>query len=356
MKSIRLIALMALSFLAIAACSSGPKYTVTFYDDTAVIKSLTVKEGEKVESFVPEKDGFNFINWYATPKKARAFDFEAPISADAEVFAGFSQHKDDTREFYILGSGTSKLLLSSNWGSAIDDEHKLAKASGKNEYSITLDLNAGDEFQFAIDSKWRNKRGFGYLAGNALDDGTEAFTGSGTIGDTGAKGSNIKVGVSGNYTLTLTTYPADDFYDSTNPSYVESDKEVFNVGTYDRIDWVRNGDAQESADVTTDYYIKGAKITGWQDVWTDETKFANDNGVYTLKVHLEEGDEFMFTSTNTVSGAVSAGSQYIRHSNLDAASQGLFDKTDSLNLIVLETGDYIFTYAPESEILTASKS
>ncbi|MDR1541785.1 MAG: hypothetical protein LBU32_28140 [Clostridiales bacterium] len=346
--------LLIFACFALSACSSGLKHKVTFYDDTKVLKTVSVREGEAVETYIPEKSGFSFIAWYATPQRAREFDFSTPISADTEIFAGFSQHKDDTREFYILGSGTSKLLLSSSWGAAIDDEHKLVKSDGKNEYSIALDLNEGDEFQFAVDSSWRNKRGFGYLSETKQSDGTEAFIGSGSIGDASAKGSNIKVGVSGNYTLTLTTYPGDDYYETTNVSYSESDKEVFNVGTYDRIDWVRNGDVQEQVDVVTDYYIKGAVITNWQDVYTQETKFVEEGGIYTLNVHLEEGDEFMFTSTNTTAGLATAGSAYIRYDGLDEASRILFDNADSQNLIAKKTGDYTFIYTPDNKVLKAT--
>ena len=291
-------------------------FTVTYYDGETVLKTETVKKGERATEWTPEKEGYTFIDWYGEPSMTHKFDFNNAITANTAVFAGFSKESaPDTREFFVVGSGTSPLLISSNWGKVITDEHKMAKADGKNEYTITLDLNAGDQFQFAINSAWENQRGFGYLDKLTLDDGTVVFSGAGTIGENSAKRNNIKVELSGNYTFTLTTNPADDTYESNHPSYTEEGKENFNINPYDKITWVRNGDSQSEVEVITDFYIKGAGITGWQDIYTPATKMTNANGVYTLTVYLKEGEEFLFTSTNTVDGTCSVGTDYLRASN-----------------------------------------
>ena len=67
----------------------------------------------------------------------------------------------DTRDFYILGNGAGALLKESNWGAVVSDAHKLAKSETSNEYTITLDLYVGDEFQFAINSDWADQKGAG---------------------------------------------------------------------------------------------------------------------------------------------------------------------------------------------------
>jgi uncharacterized repeat protein (TIGR02543 family) len=340
--------------LCLTACASN-KHKVTYYDGDQVLKTVNVRDGAAPDAYTPTKDGYSFVGWYSTPSKTHAYDTSTPITADTNIYAGFSQAMDDTRSFYIVGSGTSPLLLSSDWGKAIDSDHQLTKASDSNTYTITCDLMADDEFQFASNADWADKRGFGYLTSNTLPDGTEVFTGSGGLGDVSAKGSNIKCEVSGNYTFTLTTYPADDTYDTSNASYTEDTKEIFDIGTYDTITWTRNGDASAAADVTTDYYIKGNKITNWQDEYSDKTRFVNDGtGVYTLTVPLEEGDEFMFTSTNTVNGTVSTGNEYLRYSDLDAAGQALFDSTDSQNIVVKQAGTYKFVYDSNNKTFTAT--
>ena len=107
----------------------------------------------------------------------------------------------------------------------------------------------------------------------------------------------------------------------------------------------------------TDYYIKGAKITGWEDVYTDETRFTEENGVYTLTVDLEEGDEFIFTSMVTVGETSGVGTEYIRYSNIaadDLESQSFVTGTDSANLVASQAGTYTFTYDASTKVLTVN--
>lgn len=341
--------------------STEDTYTVTFYDSDGKteLKTEEVKSGECVAEYEPEKDGEIFVGWFATPQMTHRFDFSTVITEDTQVFGGFVTYVEDTREFYIVGSGTSPVLLESNWGKVIGDAQKLTKedSSDSNKYSITLDLAEGDEFQFAINSAWNAQRGYGYLD-SISKDGTEYFANSGGLGDVSTKRSNIKCAVAGNYTFTLTTYPGEDQYETDNSNYTEDNKEAFNINPYDVITWTYNGESTvDNSDTVTDYYIKGAKITGWEDVYTDETKFTEENGVYTLNVDLEEGDEFMFTSMVTVGGNSSVGTEYIRYSNIaveDVDSQSFVSGTDSANLVAKQSGTYTFTYEPSTKVLTVT--
>ena len=329
-------------------------YVVTFYDSdgTTVLDTAEVEEGALLEEFTPEKEGYIFTGWFATPQMSHRFDFEAAVTQDTSVFAGFVSYVEDTRTFAILGSGKSPVLMESSWGSVIGDAQTMQKEenSEANIYTITLDLEAGDEFQFAMNSAWENQRGYGYLD-TITQDGVEYFANSGGLGDTGVKRANIKVNVSGNYTLTLTTYPGEDTYDIGASGYSEDNKENFNINPYDTITWVYNGESQ------ADYYIKGAIITGWQDVYSDETKFTEENGIYTLTVELEEGDEFMFTSLITAEDIESVGNEYIRYTNIaddDAESLSYVTGTEGANLVAGAGGSYTFTYDPSTQILTVA--
>lgn len=341
--------------------STEDTYTVTFYDSDGKteLKTEEVKSGECVAEYEPEKDGEIFVGWFATPQMTHRFDFSTVITEDTQVFGGFVTYVEDTREFYIVGSGTSPVLLESNWGKVIGDAQKLTKedSSDSNKYSITLDLAEGDEFQFAINSAWNAQRGYGYLD-SISKDGTDYFANSGGLGDVSTKRSNIKCAVAGNYTFTLTTYPGEDQYETDNSNYTEDNKEAFNINPYDVITWTYNGESTvDNSDTVTDYYIKGAKITGWEDVYTDETKFTEEDGVYTLNVDLEEGDEFMFTSMVTVGGNSSVGTEYIRYSNIaveDVDSQSFVSGTDSANLVAKQSGTYTFTYEPSTKVLTVT--
>lgn len=336
-------------------------HVVTFYDSdgTTVLDTVEVADGECVTEYTPEKEGYIFVGWFATPQMSHRFDFTAPVTGEVSAFAGFVSYVEDTRAYAIVGSGTSPVLLESSWGKVIGEAQTMEKLESdtENTYVITLDLNEGDEFQFAINTSWNAQRGYGYLDTISLD-GTDYFQNSGSLGEASTKRANIKCAVAGNYTFTLTTYPGEDQYETENPSYTEDNKEAFNVNPYDKITWTYNGASSASTeDIQTDYYIKGAIVTGWEDVYSDETRFVEENGVYTLSVALTEGDEFMFTSTVTTGDTSSVGTEYVRYSNIAA------DDTESLshvtegggsNLIAAEEGTYVFTYNPAEKVLTVT--
>lgn len=343
------------------ATEETESYTVTYYDSdgSTPLDEKKIAAGETAEEYEPQKDGYIFAGWYATPQLSHKFDFSTPITGDTEIFAGFVSSVEDKRSFVIVGSGSSPALLESNWGSVVGDAQTLKKEENAEEniYTITLDLAEGDEFQFAIDSDWNDQRGYGYLD-TISKDGTDYFENSGSLGEANTKRSNIKCAIAGNYTFTLTTYPGEDTYETDNAEYTEEKKEAFNINSYDTISWTYNGESSENAeDTQTDYYIKGAKITGWEDVYTDETKFVEENGIYTLTADLTKGDEFMFTSMVTVGDNSSVGPEYIRYTNIaedDTDSLSYVTGTDSANLVAEGDGTYTFTYDPATKILTVS--
>ncbi|MBD5548430.1 MAG: InlB B-repeat-containing protein [Lachnospiraceae bacterium] len=331
-------------------------FTVTFYDTdgTTVLSTEEVQEGAVATEYTPEKEEMVFMGWFATPSLGHVFDFSQPITADTEVFAGFMEDVEDTRKFAILGSGTSPLLSVSSWGKVIEDEHYLTKSENENVYSITLDLCSGDEFQFAIDSAWSNQRGGGYMTTTDLD-GTSYFAVSGGLSENSQK-SNIKCVVSGNYTFTLTTYPGADVYDTEDSYYSEETKENYNSNPYDKIEWTYNGEMEsEQAELDTAYYIKGAIITGWEDKYDEQYAFTETDGIHTLTIDLEEGDEFLFTTLVTVDGNASVGNEYVRYSNItDKDSLNYVDGTESQNMVAKQAGTYTFTYDPDSTELTVT--
>lgn len=330
------------------------RFTVTFCDadGEAVLSTVEVADGALVEEYTPEKDGQMFMGWFATPSLTHQFDFSQPITADTKVFAGFMENVEDTRTFAIVGSGKSPLLSTSSWGKTIEDAHYMTKNEGENVYTITLDICEGDEFQFAVDSAWSNQRGGGYMT-HTEADGKEYFTVAGGLVE-GSQKSNIKCAISGNYTLTLSTYPGADVYDTENSYYTEETRENYNSNPFDKIDWTYNGEmtSGEVALVTT-YYIKGAKVTNWEDQYDEEYAFTETDGVHTLTIALEEGDEFLFTSLVTVDGNSSTGNEYVRYSNVkDETSLSYIEGTESYNMVAKEAGTYTFTYHPDTEELT----
>lgn len=349
------LTMMISSAALLASCDNAETYNVTFYNGEETLKVEEVKDGELATDWTPVVDGYTFDDWYGTPDFTHKFDFSQPITKDTEVFGKFISNEvvTDTRDFYIVGSGTSPLLLESNWGKVVNDSMKLTKASDRNDYTITLDLYAGDQFQFAINSSWENQRGVGYLQGFTLD-GEEVFKDPGSAYGNSSKRSNIEVKKSGNYTFTLTTYPDKDYYDVDNANYTEAGKENFNLSDYDTISWVRNGDASEIVQAVVTYYIKGAGVTGWADVYNNHTRMVDNEGVHTLKIYLKENEEFLFTSTNTVGETVTTGTEYLRASNLDSNSKTYLDQTASYNMVAKANGYYTFTYVKDTGVLSAT--
>jgi len=350
------------SVAMLAACNKDDpetvEYTVTYYDGTEVLKTEKVKEGEKATKWTPTKDDYAFVDWFATPNFAHIFPFDEPITENKSAFAQWASatQSEDTRTFYIVGSGTSPMLRASDWGKGTSDQHKMTKAEGKNEYTYTCDLNIGDKFQFEITGTgdWQNQRGAGYLDTLTLADGTPAFSSSQTIGDNAAYRLDIKCEYSGNYTFTLTTHPDDDTYETTNPSYTEANKEAFNINPLDKISWVRNGDTDEEVDVVIDYFIKGAKITNWKDMYNPATKMTNKDGVYTLEVYLKENEEFVFSSQYTIGAEITTGTEFLRATNLDEASKAFIDGNAAANMVAKATGTYTFTYTEATKVLSAT--
>ena len=212
-------------------------HIVSYYDmDGNELTSYEVEHGALASDEPIEVEGFDFMGWYISSDLTRKFDFTRPIKEDVQIFGGYTKYQDDTRDFYIVGSGSSDLLSKSNWGENVTDEFKLNKIDldSVNEYSITLDLKAGDQFQFAIDNQWSNQRGFGYLVTGTVDD-VEYLKNAGGLGNTSAEKSNIEVLVDGIYTLTLTTYPYSDLYDTDDEYYTEDTREQFNSNPFDTI-------------------------------------------------------------------------------------------------------------------------
>ena len=216
------------------------QHTVTYYDadGTTVLDTKVVEHKANAEDFTPEKDGYTFVGWFATPKLTREFDFSRAITEDTPLYAGFVSYVEDTRSFAIVGAGESELLKESNWGEVISDDHRLTKEdnSEANQYTITVELQEGDQFQFAVDETWADQRGYGYLESGMLD-GKTYLKNAGGLGDTPAEKSNIEVAISGTYTFTLTTFPGEDVYDEEDQYYTEDTRENFNSNPYDKITW-----------------------------------------------------------------------------------------------------------------------
>ena len=359
------VMVLTLSVGIASACTGQPEeYTVTFYDGTTVITTREVEEGGKVAEFEPidvdyEKEGYVFNGWYATSDFTHDWSFDTVIDKDTNVYSMWSSSKKDTRQWLIAGSSSAGGPLAEiGWnGGPIEgaDGNILTKTEGKNEFTITINLYVGDQFQFCIqdedgvwnmdDSNGGGARGGQYLVENDYMSAPGTGLGDGQV--------NITVSVSGNYTLTLTT-----------------DAEDKNVGS---ITVVRNGDAPavtvDRSDYTWYIYGNSAAETSAQSVLAGTNWGANveslqysayemfkisDNeadgtGTWMQTWTLAAGDEFLLAyCTLKEEGGISAqdGTMFY-YPDIDEfnGEDAAFKKADGMgsNIVVVEGGTYTFT-------------
>ena len=361
-----LTVILSLTCIGLVACApddegegEGTSYTVTYVDitaDNAQLKTEEVAAGGTATEWTPEKEGYVFAGWYATPSMSHEYDFSKAITADTTIYGYFTEDtfEEDTRTFYILGSSSdpNSILYGTNYKLVDEEKQVLTKAdkSGVNEYSITLDMYVGDAFQIALNSDFENQRGFGYMDSDAAEG---YFENKGNFLESNTFKSDIQVVQAGNYTLTLTTHPWSDQYETDHEYYTEENKENYNYNVTDTITFVRNGDpvvAPDSAPI--DIRIKGSYITGWEHITTDEFTmvYDEDKDVYTYSHEIVAGDSFMFYNFVTEVGEdgeehTTIGSISINTSCVDAEKSDIeyLDMTQG-NITVNTSGTYSFVY------------
>lgn len=362
-----IIMLMTLTLGLVAACGENPSdsvtsYKVTFYDGTTVITTETVKEGKKIENFIPadkgySKEGYAFNGWFATSDFTHEWSFDTVITKDTNVYSQWQSSKQDTRQWTIAGSSSAGGPLAEiGWnGGPIEGKNILTKTEGKNEFKITLNLYKGDQFQFCIQDakgKWNTNdaEGGGARGGQYLKE-NEYMAAPGTgLGDGQV---NITVNVSGNYTLTLTT-DADDK----------------NVGA---ITVVRNGDApavtidrsdytwyiygNSKAATTTESVLSGtnwgAKVDRLQyspyEMFKISDNEADGTGTWMQTWTLAEGDEFLlaYCTLKEEGGIKAEDGTMFYYTNITEfnGDNACFKKSDGMgsNIVVVKGGTYTFT-------------
>lgn len=321
--------------------------TITYQVDGKTVHTETLAETGGVPTnyaYTPSEG--EFVGWYLTPTFSRIYDFKTALTEDTTLFGAVSIYQEDTRVFYLAGAGTSPVLSTSSWGDNPTDAHKFTKEANKNVFTITTDFYANDQFQITSFKEtetdpyaWDWQYGVGYIINaSELSDIVE---GAGGIAASNRK-SNIKILQDGNYTITLKTYP-----DHIDPEDTE------HINNLDNITIKRNGDpVEEKPETTLAYYIKGSKITNWQNQLNVTTRFADQqDGTYKLIIYLDANEELMFhTIATQADGSTADANIYINYTNLDTASQALFTKPENgNNIIAKEAGEYTFLYTPGAD-------
>ena len=274
-----------------------------------------------------------FKGWFITPTNPKEFDFTKPLEEDAKAYAQWqSADYQDDRDWVLSGTMNS-------WGTALEGYH-FTKVTGKgNEYTLTIDVDLGDEFKCTVlnaDGKLDYNNSDGANLGFALlKNAGDNFAAGGGLGDAP---KNIVCAIAGNYTFTLKT----DAQNSNN-----------------ELSFIRNGDMtgdNKPVGAVTTYYLKGNMITSWKDFIGSTTTLkqsTTDENLYTLEVYLKANDDFMIATVVTENDETTPGKIYIKYVNLDETSKELFTDSNG-NIRTKEAGTYTFTLNATTKALSAT--
>lgn len=319
--------------------------TIRFFNGDTLLGELKTYKGETVKGYeqFEKLEGYTLTAWYSTPTFLEASKRDlatATFTDDTKIFGSFKSNAvaDDTRSWYIVGEGSSKVLKTSAWaGSAVDAAGKelcqLKPTGNKNEFSITLDLYKDDKFQLVYDWQWDGQKGYGLFS---KLDATMFESGGGISGEKDK--ANVSVLMDGNYTVTITTDPDD--------------------AKQDVITITRNGDAApaDPADEPEPYvpndstqaFMKGSWVADWSE--NIELKRNEGTFTYTATKELAAGTELYFMLwENGADTGVGMNSTAVT----DDASKALLE--EAYNVKVKEAGTYTFTVNAETLTITITK-
>lgn len=338
--------------MTFGACGNTAKeeITVTFMNGETELGKVTGAKGEVLTDYEQYEaiEGFEFLGWYEAPSLLETSKQDlttATFEEDTTLFGSFksTQVAEDTRVWYIVGTGASKELAASNWAADVDDSVKEAcqlKATGNavNEFAITLNLYAGDQFQIIHDWSWDGQKGFGYFT--SIDE-TQMENGGGLGGSDST--ANVNVIMDGNYTITLTTDPENELQDT--------------------LTIVRNGDATEQAEAvakaeesTSSYEVTdatGIVVKGsWVSDWSENKELTRVEGTdqFTITMDLDAGIELYFM---VFDNGADTGLGMNATAVTDDASKALLE--EAYNIKVAEAGTYTFTVDAGTMTITVTQ-
>lgn len=352
MKKILSVALtFVMSAMMLCACgqAEAADITVTFMNGETELGKVTAKAGEVLTDYSQFEtvENAEFLGWYETPTflESSLKDLTTEtFDADTVLYGSFKNTNvtEDTRAWYVVGAGTSPILANSGWAGSVDDATKeacqlVATGNITNEFAITLDLYAGDQFQVIHDWAWDGQKGFGCFT--SIDE-TQMENGGGLGGS--AATANVNVIMDGNYTITLTTDPDN--------------------AAQDTLTIVRNGDASADAaeieveeepayvvNENTSIVVKGS----WVSDWSENKELERVDGTNTFKItmDLDAGIElyFMVWDSGEDTGLGLNGSNV-----KDNDSKAFLE--DAYNVKILDAGTYTFTVDADKMEITVSSN
>ena len=212
----------AVETVAEDAGEASGEITITFMNQDETLGTVTATPGEPVDKASYEQyertDNGEFNGWFEAPSFIEASKTDPSVDTfdkDTTLYGDFRAESvaEDTRKWYIAGSSTKGSLQVNNWAASLSDDEKaefeLVPTGNTNEFSLTIDLFEGDQFQIIHDWNWDGQKGYGKFT-DIDETQMENAGGLGGTDDT----SNVQVKVDGNYTITLATNPDNQAQDT----------------------------------------------------------------------------------------------------------------------------------------------
>lgn len=329
---------------------NAAEITVTFMNGEEQLGTATAKAGE----LLAEADYTQFENvadasfqgWYETPSflESSRKDLKTTVfDTDTTLYGSFKSTvvEADTRVWYIAGTSDKGILQNSNWANdSVEEaarEQFCLQETGKapNEFEITLDLYAGDQFQIIHDWSWDGQKGFGCFT--TIDE-TQMENGGG-LGGT-ATTSNVNVIMDGNYTITLTTDPKNEAMDTL---VVTRNGDTVNAPVE-----VKEEEAYVVSD-TTQLMVKGSWVADWSDI--KELTREEGTNLFTITMELEADTELCFMVYDNGENT----DLVLKEGNVTEEASLALMKSNGNNIQVAEAGTYTFTVDADSMSVTLTK-
>ena len=162
------------------AADDGNKVTVSWYQGSKLLKEEKVEKGSKVSAWTPDAvEGKDFTGWFAEASLSEAFNFDAPIEEDTDIFAKFTSNVfvNDEKSYYLIGTGSGD-MKQSGWNHDNSMQHLVmtkTESANANIYEIEILMYAGDAFQICYGGTYDGQVGIGYVPGVEYADGTNRY-------------------------------------------------------------------------------------------------------------------------------------------------------------------------------------
>lgn len=321
--------------------------TLRFFNGDTELGSIKAYKGEVVTGYEQFEvlDGYIFDGWYKTPTFLDASFRDLTkdtFTQDTKLFGVFRSAAvaEDTRSWYIVGEGSSPLLVASAWAGASVEEsvretvRLLPTGNAVNEFSITLDLFAGDKFQIIYDWQWDGQKGFGLFTDY---DDSQLESGGGLGGE--KEKANAGVLMDGNYMITITTDPENAKMDT-----VKVERLGDPAGEKAAAEEV-----QYTVNENTSVVMKGS----WVSDWSENIELTRTEGtsIFTGTKELTAGTElyFMIWDNGSDTGIGMSASAVTDEASLALLTEGAY------NVSVAADGIYTFTVDADTLTITVEK-